>query len=75
MSSPEHLASQLHVVETNRDRSDQVIIAMETFSRYVILIPVTWQICKMADLEAAVMERWLEALMLLKATTRIGAPT
>lgn len=68
MSSPLHVAWQLHVVETNRDHRDQVIIAMEAFSRYVILIPVTWQIRGLADLEAAVMDRWLEELMLLKAS-------
>lgn len=68
MSSPLHVAWQLHVVETNRDHKDQVIIAMEAFSRYVILIPVTWKLRVLSDLEATVMDRWLEELMLLKAS-------
>ena len=68
MSSPLHVAWQLHIVQTNLDHRDEVIIAMQAFSRYVILIPVTWQIQGIAGVEAPVMDRWLEELALLKAS-------
>lgn len=66
-SSPVNLAWQLHVIQTNRDYNDQVILAMEAFSRYQILIPVTWDM-GLKEVEAILLERWMEELLLLKAT-------
>lgn len=65
-SSPMHVAWQLHVIQTNRDHGDQVVLAMEAFSRYQIFIPVVWDM-GIKEIEAAVMQRWLEELLLLKA--------
>lgn len=65
-SSPMHVAWQLHVIQTNRDHGDQVVLAMEAFSRYQIFIPVVWNM-GMKEVEAALMQRWLEELLLLKA--------
>ena len=66
-SSPINVAWQLHVIQTNRDYNDQVILAMEAFSRYQMLIPVTWDM-GLKEIEAILLDRWLEELLLLKAT-------
>lgn len=66
-SSPVNLAWQLHVIQTNRDYNDQVVLAMEAFSRYQILIPVTWDM-GLKEVETILLDRWLEELLLLKAT-------
>jgi len=44
------------VIQTNRDYNDQVILAMEAFSRYQILIPVTWDI-DLKEIEAILLKR------------------
>lgn len=64
-SSPLHVAWQLHIIQTNRDHGDQVLLAMEAFSRYQILIPVTWTM-GMREIESTLMHRWLEELLILK---------
>lgn len=69
LSSPTHVAWQLHVVQTNRDHRDEVIIAIEASSRYVVLIPADWRLRTVDDLESLLMDRWIEELLLLKAQT------
>ncbi|PQA34586.1 hypothetical protein, partial [Amnimonas aquatica] len=61
-STPVNVAWQLHVIQTNRDYNDQVVIAMEAFSRYQILIPVTWDM-GMKEIESILLTRWMEELL------------